>query len=132
MKRILIVEDHADIRRLVRMTLEFEDCTIFEAPDAATGWEMARAINPDLVLLDVMMPGSLNGLDLCHAIKGHPKLGAVPVVILSARGGSADREAGLAAGANAYLVKPFSPMQLLELLQQFTGDRRPQAPAWTA
>lgn len=132
MKKILIVEDHADIRRLVRMTLEFEDCTIFEAPDAATGWEMARSMDPDLVLLDVMMPGTLNGLDLCHAIKGHPRLASVPVVILSARGASADREAGLAAGANAYLVKPFSPMQLLELLQELTGERRTQDQPWIA
>ena len=56
MKKILIVEDHADIRRLIRMTLEFEECEIHEAPDAATGWDMARELQPDLVLLDVMMP----------------------------------------------------------------------------
>jgi DNA-binding response OmpR family regulator len=116
MKKILIVEDHADIRRLIRMTLEFEDCEIFEAADAPAGWDLACAVQPDLVLLDVMMPGALNGLDLCRAIKADARLRQVPVVVLSARGASADREAGLQAGADAYLVKPFSPMQLLDLL----------------
>lgn len=116
MKRILLVEDHVDIRRLIRMTLEFEDCEIIEASDARSGWEAARELRPDVVLLDVMMPGLMNGLDLCRALKADPELNSVPVVILSARGSAADREAGLGAGASAYLVKPFSPMQLLGLL----------------
>lgn len=118
MKKILIVEDHADIRRLIRMTLEFEDCEITEAGDAQAGWDAAQAQRPDLILLDVMMPGGSSGLDLCRAFKASPTLRQVPVVILSARGSSTDREAGLAAGAGAYLVKPFSPMQLLELIGQ--------------
>ena len=116
MKKILIVEDHADIRRLIRMTLEFEECEIHEAPDALSGWEMACELQPDLVLLDVMMPGDVDGLDMCRAMQCHSRLRNVPVIVLSARGGSADREAGLQAGATAYLVKPFSPMQLLTLL----------------
>jgi DNA-binding response OmpR family regulator len=116
MKKILIVEDHADIRRLIRMTLEFEDCEIHEAADAPTGWDLAREVQPDLVLLDVMMPGALDGLDLCRALKDDARLRQAPVVVLSARGASADREAGLLAGADAYLVKPFSPMQLLDLV----------------
>ncbi len=118
MKKILIVEDHADIRRLIRMTLEFEHCEIHEAADAPAGWDMVRALQPDAVLLDLMMPGALNGLDLCRAIKADPQLRRVPVLMLTARGGSADREAGLLAGADAYMVKPFSPMQLLERLGQ--------------
>ena len=116
MQKILIVEDHADIRRLIRMTLEFEAFEIHEAADAQTGWDMARALRPDVLLLDVMMPGPINGLDLCRAVKADPALVGVPVVMLSARGSSTDREAGIAAGADAYLVKPFSPMQLLELI----------------
>ena len=116
MKKILIVEDHADIRRLIRMTLEFEDCEIHEAPDALSGWEAAMRIVPDLVLLDVMMPGDVNGLDLCLAVKVEPTLSHVRVIMLSARGSSADRDAGLRNGADEYLVKPFSPMQLLALV----------------
>jgi DNA-binding response OmpR family regulator len=117
MKKILIVDDHADIRRLIRLTLEVEDCVIREAGDAAVGWQEALRFKPDLVLLDVMMPGDGNGLDLCLAIKLEPSLARTKVIVLSARGGSADREAGTRAGADAYLVKPFSPMQLLGMLE---------------
>lgn len=116
MKKILIVEDHADIRRLIRMTLEFEDCEIHEAADGAAGWAAVNRLRPDLVLLDVMMPGETSGLELCLAIKIDPALAGVKVIMLSARGSSADCQAGLQAGADAYLVKPFSPMQLLALV----------------
>ncbi len=116
MKSILLVEDHADIRRLIRMTLEFEGVQIVEAADAQQGWDLAREQAPDLVLLDVMMPGPMNGLDLCRALKAHPQLREVPVIMLSACDAPGDAERGLAAGAWRYLVKPFSPMQLLDLL----------------
>lgn len=114
MKKILIVEDHADIRRLIRMTLEFEPVEIREAPDADTGLALARSWQPDLVLADVMMPGSIDGIGLVRALRADAALHQVPVLVLSARGQSADRQAGLDAGATEYLVKPFSPMQLLE------------------
>lgn len=116
MKTILLVEDHVDIRRLVRMTLEFEDCEIHEAPDAVEGLALARELRPDVVLLDVMMPGPIDGLEMCRELKADDSTRDIPVVFLSARGSSADRQAGLSAGASAYLVKPFSPMEMLELL----------------
>lgn len=116
--KILLVEDHADIRRLVRMTLEFEPFEIHEAANADDGLALARRVRPDLVLLDVMMPGTMNGLDLCRLLRADPHLAATPVMMLSARGQSADREAGLQAGAAAYLVKPFSPIALLEQVNQ--------------
>jgi CheY-like chemotaxis protein len=115
MQKILIVEDHADIRRLVRMTLEFEPVEIHEATHAEEGLAMARTLQPDLMLLDVMMPGSMDGLALCRALRADPVLRQVPVVMLSARGHAGDRQAGMDAGATCYLVKPFSPMQLLDL-----------------
>jgi DNA-binding response OmpR family regulator len=124
MKKVLIVEDQADIRRLLHMTLELEPWAVHEAADALGGWEAARTLQPDLVLADVMMPGLLDGLDLCRALKNDPALRRVPVVLLTARGNSADQAAGLEAGADAYLVKPFSPMQLLSLLD---GLMNPQA-----
>ncbi len=116
-KKILIVEDHADIRRLIRMTLEIEAGEIHEAGDALGGWETARALAPDLILADVMMPGLLDGLDLCRAVKNDPKLRRVPLVLLTARDSEADRDVGLEAGADAYLVKPFSPLRLLDVLR---------------
>lgn len=111
--RILIVEDHADIRKLIRMTLEFEDYEIHEASNADEGREAVRRLRPDLLLLDVMMPGSMNGLDLCRLLKSDASLGLPRVILLSARGQGQDIEAGMNAGADAYLLKPFSPLQLI-------------------
>ncbi|NDY91975.1 response regulator transcription factor [Ideonella livida] len=118
MKRILIVEDQPDIRKLIRMTLEFENYEIHEAADGAFGLRMASAIQPDLMLLDVMMPGELDGLQVCQRIKNDPALKSVKIVLLTARGQQKDREAGAAAGADEYLVKPFSPLQLIETLER--------------
>ncbi|MFZ5549597.1 MAG: response regulator transcription factor [Pseudomonadota bacterium] len=122
MKTVLIVEDHADIRRLIRMTLELEDCEILEAPDAAVGLEMISRVRPHVVFLDWMMPGGSSGLDICHAVKSDPALAAVKVVLVSARGSSADREAGLRAGADEYFVKPFSPIELLACVTDVAGE----------
>lgn len=114
MPRILIVEDHADIRRLIRMSLEFESHEIAEAADGETGLACVGQFHPDLVLLDVMMPGILDGLDVCRALKTLQK--PPKVVLLTACNRSEDLEAGLQAGAEAYMVKPFSPLQLIELI----------------
>ena len=118
MKRVLIVEDQADIRKLIRMTLEFEDHEIHEANDGATGLRMARDLQPDLMLLDVMMPGELDGLQVCHLIKDDPTTRHIQVVLLTARGQARDRELGREAGADEYLVKPFSPLQLIETIER--------------
>lgn len=122
MKKILIVEDQPDIRKLIRMTLEFEDFEIHEAADGAFGLRMASAIGPDLVLLDVMMPGELDGLQVCQRIKSDPKLSGLKVVLLTARGQARDREAGQQAGADDYLVKPFSPLQLIETIERLVAE----------
>lgn len=119
MKTILIVEDHADIRRLIRMTLEFDDYRILEAENGEIGLSMASEHQPDLVLLDVMMPGKLNGLDVCRALKA--RTNPPKVLLLTARGRSEDLDAGMQAGAEAYLVKPFSPLLLIGNINQQLG-----------
>ncbi len=118
MKRVLIVEDQADIRKLIRMTLEFEDYEIHEASDGAAGLRVARDIRPELVLLDVMMPGELDGLQVCHHLKSDPATRDMRIVLLTARGQARDREAGRDAGADEYLVKPFSPLQLIDTIER--------------
>jgi len=120
MKKILIVDDHADIRRLIRLTLEFERYDIVEAADGPSALELAASTRPDVVLLDVMMPGDVDGLEVCRRIKADVALGGAKVIMLSARGQARDREAGLQAGADAYLVKPFSPLQLIDHLAAMT------------
>lgn len=115
--RILIVEDQPDICKLIRMTLEFGDFEIHEANDGETGLNMARAIKPSIMLLDVMMPGLLDGYQVCTRIKQDPALRGIQVVMLTARGQASDLAAGEAAGADAYLVKPFSPLELIDRVE---------------
>lgn len=119
--RILIVEDQADIRKLIRMTLEFGDFELHEAHDGETGLNMVRAVRPAVVLLDVMMPGSLDGYQVCQRIKRDPDMASIRVILLTARGQAADIATGEAAGADAYLVKPFSPLELIERVEAMVG-----------
>lgn len=121
MKKLLIVEDHADIRKLLRMTLEFDEFDIHEASNGDIGLTMARDIAPDIVLLDLMMPGHLDGLDVCRHIKADPTMQNTKVIMLTARGKASDQEAGAQAGADAYLVKPFSTLQVLETIYRLAG-----------
>lgn len=116
MKKVLIVEDHADIRKLLHMTMEFEDFEIYEAATGDVGLEMARAHSPDVVLLDIMMPGTLSGLEVCRCIKANPALKHTKVIMLTARGQAEDRRDGIKAGADEYLIKPFSTIQVLEAI----------------
>ena len=118
MKRVLIVEDQADIRKLIRMTLEFEPYEIHEAANGTDGLRLAGEVMPDLILLDVMMPGQLNGLQVCMQVRANPALQATRVVLLTARGQTQDRDAGEQAGADEYLIKPFSPLQLIETIER--------------
>jgi DNA-binding response OmpR family regulator len=110
---ILSIEDQPDIRRLIRMTLEFKGYTVIEAGDGHEGLLLAERHRPDLILLDVMMPG-LDGLSVSRSLAAHPRLSRTPVIMISALGTSDEVQAGLATGVRAYLVKPFSPWELLE------------------
>jgi DNA-binding response OmpR family regulator len=120
MKRVLIVEDQEDIRELIRMTLEMEDFEVHEAANGQAGLDAALALQPSLVLLDVMMPGTLDGYAVCERIRAAPQLKRTRVVLLTSRTQSGDRERGLKAGADEYLVKPFSPRQLLAVVAKLT------------
>ena len=121
MKRVLMVEDQPDIRKLIRMALEFESWEVHEAVDAAAGVEAAARVLPDVVLMDIMMPGEYDGLEACRRIKSDPKLQSTKVVVVSAKGLATDVEAGKAAGADEYLFKPFSPLQLIDTIERLTS-----------
>ena len=120
MKKVLIVEDQADIREVIRITLELEDYELHEAVDGADGLRQATQIKPDLVLSDVMMPG-LDGLALCRRIKDDPALKRTRVVLLSAKGRPEDRAAGTQAGCDVYMAKPYGPLDLLNTVRRLIG-----------
>jgi DNA-binding response OmpR family regulator len=120
MKRILIVEDQAEIRELIRLTLELDDWDIHEAQDGPTGLEIARKVQPDVVLLDVMMPGGMDGFAVCERLRADPGMKRTSVVMLTALGRNEDRTRGMKVGADAYLAKPFSPRNLLAVIERLS------------
>lgn len=109
---ILVVEDDPDIRELLAYALGKEGYEILQAPDGETGLRMMADRKPDLVLLDVMLPG-MDGLELLRRAKSDQATRAVPVIMASARGEEADVVAGLELGADDYVTKPFSPRVLV-------------------
>ncbi|MFM2059356.1 MAG: hypothetical protein RLY71_3741 [Pseudomonadota bacterium] len=117
MEKILIIEDHAEIRLLIRATLDEEHREISEAADAASGWDAALQIRPDIVLLDIMMPGGMDGLELCRRLKTDARTCQAKVVLVSARGHRNDVSIGLDAGADDYILKPFSPERLAQTVR---------------
>ena len=120
--RVLITDDHADIRKLVRMTLDTADVEVYEADNAASALDLIYRIRPTVVLMDIMMPGEMDGLDACRQIKADADLARTIVIMLTARGQQADLDAGKSAGADAYLVKPFSPLELLDMVCKYAND----------
>jgi CheY-like chemotaxis protein len=122
-RSILIVDDEQHIRLLIEQALEEladDGVDLFTAADGEEALEVIEAQHPDLVFLDVMMPRK-NGFDVCRAVKQDLGLTDTHVVLLTAKGQAYDREQGLAAGADAYLTKPFDPDQLLELARGVVG-----------
>ena len=114
--KLLIADDETAIRGLVRVTLEGEGHQILEAADGEEALELARAERPALVLLDVMMPRP-DGLEACRRLKQDPATRDAVVLLLTAMSQEGDRERGLAAGADDYFTKPFSPLALLHKVE---------------
>ncbi len=117
MKKVLIVEDQADVRDVIRISLEMEDFAIHEAADGHAALQQAARVRPDLMLLDVMMPG-LDGLQVCQRVRADPALKRTKIVMLTARDQARDRQAAAQAGADHYLAKPFSPIELLNVVNR--------------
>jgi DNA-binding response OmpR family regulator len=118
-RRALIVDDQPDIRKLIMMTMESESFELHEAENGEMAWLKAQQLKPALILLDVMMPGSLDGYQVCEKVKADPELASkTKVILLTARGQKTDVERGHEAGCDAYLVKPFSPIELLDTVDR--------------
>lgn len=107
--KILVIEDDPNITQVIRLYLEQAGYTVLSASDGIAGLELHAREMPDLVILDLMLP-ALDGMDVCHRIRAWA---STPILMLTARQGEEDRVAGLEAGADDYLVKPFSPRELV-------------------
>jgi CheY-like chemotaxis protein len=118
--KLLVCDDEDVLRSLIRATLS--GYTVIEARDGDEALEQARQLHPDLILLDMMMPGR-SGLDVLAELRRDPALARTPVVMLTARTQVADREAAEAAGADRYLGKPFSPLQLISVVEELLEVR---------
>jgi CheY-like chemotaxis protein len=117
LRTVLIADDESSIRLLVHATIESDDYTVVEAADGAQAWALAQELKPSLVLLDVQMPGQ-SGLEVLRSIKADPSLQATRVILLTSKAQERDIEVGLIAGADFYLTKPFSPLDLLTRVEE--------------
>ena len=122
MGKILLVDDHPDILRLLQISLKGDGHTILTADNGVQGLELARSERPDLVILDVVMP-ELDGIRVLHRIKRDPELRDTVVVMLTVQDQPEDLALGLDAGADFYLCKPFRPTEVSALIRRIFETR---------
>jgi DNA-binding response OmpR family regulator len=117
---VLVADDDADILRFIEINLRLEGFEVVTAQDGPDALTKANSVRPDLVLLDIQLPG-IDGYTICARLRADASLAAVPVIIVTAHYGSAAVEAARRAGADDYLVKPFLPATLLEMAKALVG-----------
>jgi len=119
-KRVLIVDDEASLRALVRANLEIDGIDVSEAVDGIEAMSMLRESPPDLVLLDIMMPGK-DGIEVLEDVAADPQLKDIPVILLTAKGEQEDLERGAILGARGHITKPFDPEQMVRTVKAALG-----------
>ena len=119
-KKILVADDNENIREALTYLLEDEGYQLWLAKDGAETITKVREFRPDILFLDVMMP-EINGYDVCRTIKSDPDLKNTYVIMLTAKGQVAEQERGKEVGADEYIVKPFSPMEILTKIKDIMG-----------
>ena len=120
--RVLVVDDDPLILEVLQTILDLEDLDVTTAIDGTTALELLeQGPVPNVIVCDVMMPG-IDGLEVCRRVKSDPRTSAVPVILLTARDRAEDRAAGEAAGCDAYLTKPFSPLALIDRIGELAGS----------
>jgi DNA-binding response OmpR family regulator len=120
-RKVLVVDDDPYIFELVQIYIASDRVEILQAPDAYTGLDLALREDPDVILLDIMMPG-MDGLEMCRLLRDTPEIERIPVIILSAKAKKKDIEAGYEAGADDYVTKPFEPDVLARRIDRMLGN----------
>ena len=120
-KRLLIVEDEKDMMEMLTFRLEAAGFEVIQAYDGQEGLDKAYSQNPDLILLDLMLP-RVDGYKVCRELKSDVKYKRIPIAILTARATEKEKELGLECGAEAYIIKPFEPEQLMDTIKKLLGE----------
>ena len=121
---VVLAEDDVDIRDLVQIVLEGLDLEVTPVGTGSDALAACRELGPRLLLLDITMPG-MNGLEVCRAIRADEKLHDLPVIIMTARAQASDVAAGIEAGADTYIIKPFGPIELREHVEALLARTAP-------
>ena len=121
-KRILVVEDQADLRGILRDLLTGSGYDVVEAADGQAGVAKAKSERPDLILMDIQLP-VIDGYEATRQIKADPALKATPIIAVSSFAMKGDEEKARASGCEHYITKPYSPMQLLRVIRGFLGEK---------
>lgn len=131
--KILVIEDEPDIRKLIQYNLVQERFKVLEAEDGEQALKLLQRDKPNLIVLDLMLPG-LSGLELCKHLRGRPDTAHLPILMLTAKAGEADKVLGLEMGADDYLPKPFSPREMVArvraILRRAEGSPAEAPPAF--
>jgi CheY-like chemotaxis protein len=121
MEKILIVDDQLEVRELVEVTLRVGNYQIMQAQSGEEAIEIVRAEKPSLIIMDIMMPGGMDGLEATRILKNDPETKDCKIILLTAKGQQIDIEKGFAAGADDYFIKPFSPLELIKKVEEILG-----------
>jgi DNA-binding response OmpR family regulator len=124
--KVLVVDDEENIIEFIRLGLRYEGFQVESAPDGEQGITAAQRVNPDLIILDLMLPG-IDGLEVCRRLRTNPTTSDIPVLMLTAKDDVRDRITGLRTGADDYLAKPFDFDELLERMRAILRRSRPRA-----
>lgn len=128
MTAILIIEDDRDAARILELSLKREGCSTFTASNGFEGLKLAQTQHPDLVLLDLMLPG-IDGFEVCNRLRADPATISLPVIIVSAKPQMADRQMAAKVGANGYFTKPYRPSELMAAVRALVDKQPPAAAA---
>lgn len=122
-KKILVIDDRREVRFLISTALRHSPFDVIEASCGEDALTILEVTLPDLIFLDIVMPEKMDGLAVCRRIKGNIDWAIIPIVIMTTMGQASDREDAFLAGADAYMVKPFSIENLQQIVRQFLGEK---------
>lgn len=126
-KKVLVIEDDPATLRLIGYSLQHEGYQVLTASNGLEGMRKVQDEKPDLIVLDVMLPG-IDGFEICHRLRSEPATAQLPILMLSAKAQEIDRDTGLKVGANDYLAKPADPLEIVKRVEKLLAQKRHTSP----